>query len=80
MDADPLMASRIGSQLPPTDLDEGRHGRGIDSDALSDEGIVGSEFPQLQSDPVGPRETVEARGLHPSRVKEIGRGTLSTRY
>ena len=80
MEADLLPASKIGSELPSTDLDEGRYGRGVDSEAVSDEVVVGSEFAETQSDPIAPRKVIEARGLHHSRVKEIGRGTLSTRY
>jgi hypothetical protein len=79
--ADLLNASKIGSELPSTDLDEGRHGRGVDSETVSDEVIVGSEFPQMQSDPIGPRKVIEARGLHHSRVNWRGPGdSLSIRY
>jgi hypothetical protein len=50
VEADLFNVSKIGSELPSTDLDEGRHGRGVDSETVSDEVIAGSEFPQMQSD------------------------------
>jgi hypothetical protein len=50
-----MVGSLIRCQLPPTDLDEGRHARGVDSQTVSNEVVVGSQLPQPQSDSVGPR-------------------------
>jgi hypothetical protein len=75
-----LRESRFGCQLPSTDLNERRHARGIHSETVSDEVIVGSQFAQAQSDAVRPGQVTELRWIHRSRVSESGLGALSTRY
>ena len=75
-----LRKSSLGCQLPSTDLDERRHARGIHSETVPDEVIVGSQFAQTQSDSVRPRQLTELRWIHRSRVSETDLGALSTRY
>ena len=40
----PQLDPLLRFQLPPADLDEGRHARRIDSETLSDEAIVGPQI------------------------------------
>jgi hypothetical protein len=72
--------SLIGLQLPSPDLDEGRHAGGIDSEAVSDEIIVGPELTQTQSDPIGARQVIEVGRVHSFRLAENVVGVLSTGY
>jgi hypothetical protein len=75
-----LLESLLGRELLSTDLYEGRHACGIHSEAVSNQVIVGSQFPESQSDPIGPRQVVKVGRLHLSSLFETGLGTLSTRY
>jgi hypothetical protein len=79
-EANPPSVLPFGFQLPLTDFDEGGHARWIDTETLSDEVIVGSQFAQTQSDPVRPREVIKVRKLHRSRVPQSRPGSLSTWY
>jgi hypothetical protein len=50
-----LFGSLARCQLLSTDLDEGRHGGGIDAETLSYEVIVSAQLLQTKSDPIGRR-------------------------
>ena len=65
-----LLESLFGRQLASTDLDEGRHAGGVHSEAVANEVIVCSQFPQTQSDPIGPREVIKVGRLHGSSVPD----------
>jgi hypothetical protein len=79
-EAELLSGSLFGCQFLSTNLNECRHTGGIDSEAVSDEIVVGTHLVQTQPDPISPRKVIRVGRLHGSSVPETGLGILSTRY
>ncbi len=75
-----LTGSLTSRQLLSADLDERRHARWIDAEALSNEVLVGTQSLQTKSDPIGPREVVEVRRFHHTKVPNTEEGSLSISY
>jgi len=65
-----LSGELFGCQFLSPDLNERRHTGGIDSEAVSDQVIVGTHLVQTQSDPIGPREVIKVGRLHGSSVPD----------